>query len=381
MMKYIYIILLSVVLFTSCGKGSITITVENPSDFNRSTEMVEISVKDLENKIKPADGESFIVTNSKGEEVPSQLTYDGKLIFQSGLAANAKETFTISTGETRTYEAKTYGRFIQERKDDFAWENDRVAFRVYGPALVATDGPSNGIDIWYKRTNNLIVDKWYARELAGKGSYHEDHGEGLDDYKVGRSLGAGAMAPYVDGRLWLNGNYKTQEVMDNGPLRSTFIFTYEDLDINGKVVKEARIISIDAGSQFSKVVQEYNGAEAMEVAAGIVKRPKGDSIISGPDYLVYAEPTTNKVSGMYLGLVFPDGIKNTIIDSYKVEAKVNGGEYQHVIALADYKANTPITYYTGYGWEKFGFATVTDFENYAKNFASSLKQPLTINIQ
>ena len=71
-----------------------------------------------------------------------------------------------------------------------------MAFRIYGQALVPIDGPSNGIDLWYKRTSDLIIDKWYANDLAGIASYHNDNGEGLDDYKVGRTLGAGAMAPY-----------------------------------------------------------------------------------------------------------------------------------------------------------------------------------------
>ena len=29
----------------------------------------------------------------------------------------------------------TYARFVPEREDDFAWENDLVAFRAYGPAM------------------------------------------------------------------------------------------------------------------------------------------------------------------------------------------------------------------------------------------------------
>ena len=49
----------------------------------------------------------------------------------------------------------------------------------------------------------LIIDKWYKNDLAGKASYHADHGEGQDDYKVGQSLGADAMAPYVNDKLWL----------------------------------------------------------------------------------------------------------------------------------------------------------------------------------
>ena len=30
---------------------------------------------------------------------------------------------------------KVYGRHVPERKDDFAWENEYAAFRMYGPAL------------------------------------------------------------------------------------------------------------------------------------------------------------------------------------------------------------------------------------------------------
>jgi hypothetical protein len=47
------------------------------------------------------------------------------------------------------------------------------------------------MDFWAKKTESLIIDKWYKDDLAGVASYHEDHGEGLDFYKVGRTLGLG----------------------------------------------------------------------------------------------------------------------------------------------------------------------------------------------
>jgi len=40
------------------------------------------------------------------------------------------------------------GRLVPERKDDFTWENNRSAFRLYGPALKATGEISNGMDFW-----------------------------------------------------------------------------------------------------------------------------------------------------------------------------------------------------------------------------------------
>lgn len=379
-MKKLIVLLFSVLLLSACGEKGLKVTVENPSDFDRSSELVELSVEGVKEVLPLHENQGYIITDSKGTVVPSQVTSDGKLLFQSGLAAKAKETYTITTGQTQSYEAKTYGRFIKERKDDFAWENDRVAFRIYGPALVESDGPSNGLDIWYKKTNKLIVEKWYKDDLSGKASYHEDHGEGLDDYKVGRSLGAGAMAPFVGEKLWLNDNFTSEELLDNGPLRTTFKLNYKDITVDGKTFSESRIFSIDAGSQYTKVVQAYGTTDAMEVAAGIVKRESGDSIVTGKDYLIYAEPTTDKVSGIYVGLVFPEGMKKSVVDTYEVEAKVNGGKYQHVLGIADYKPSTPLTYYTGYGWKEFGFATITDFEKYTQNFVAACNQPLIVNI-
>ena len=52
-------------------------------------------------------------------------------------------------------------RFVPERKDDFAFENDKVAFRIYGPTL--RDSKENsGVDCWVKRVDYPIIDKWYG---------------------------------------------------------------------------------------------------------------------------------------------------------------------------------------------------------------------------
>jgi len=383
-MKRILIIILLPVFIFSCTEkeGNVKITVENQSDFDRLSELVEIPIDNVKGTVAVKDSSVYIVQNSEGEIIPSQVTYDRKIIFQPELKAKESKTFVITTGEAQDFVAKTYGRFITERKDDFAWENDKVAFRIYGPALVEVDGPSNGIDIWYKRTGNLIIDKWYKDDLSGAASYHNDNGEGLDDYKVGRSLGAGAMAPYIDKKLWLNENFVNQELLDNGPLRTTFKLTYKDLNVNGRMISENRTISLDAGSQLSKIVQAYTIKEAMPVAAGIVKRESGDSVIAMPDkgYIIYKEPKTDKADGVYLAIVFPQEISETVVDTYEyLNPKSNKEDtYLHVLAITSQDPKVPVTYYTGYGWSMFGFPTLTDFEKYVDNFSESLKQPLII---
>ncbi|MDR2039516.1 MAG: DUF4861 domain-containing protein, partial [Bacteroidales bacterium] len=266
-MKNLYFLISAFILLLSCNSG-LNITVENPSEFDR-LETVEIPTGKLMNL--PAE-KVYIVANQKGEIIPSQTTYDRKLIFQTDIKAKECLSYTVKTGTQSTFRSKVYGRFITERKDDFAWENDRVAFRIYGPALVAVDGPSNGLDLWYKRTSDLIIDKWYKDDLAGIRSYHDDHGEGLDDYKVGRTLGAGMMAPFENDSLTLNENFVGQEVLENGPLRTTFKLTYKDITVNGKTFSESRTFSIDAGSQLTKVTQEYGTRDTLTVAAGLIKR-------------------------------------------------------------------------------------------------------------
>ncbi|MBB4034988.1 hypothetical protein GGR21_000875 [Dysgonomonas hofstadii] len=383
-MKNIFVILFTVAFLFSCSGASndVKVTVENPSSFDRLSELVEIPIDTIKGKLPLKDSLVYVVKTIDGTVIPSQVTYDRNIVFQPGLKAGESKSFVITTGEPQEFPAKTFGRFITERKDDFAWENDRVAFRAYGPSLVEIDGPSNGFDIWYKKTNDLIIDKWYKDDLAGVRSYHNDNGEGLDNYDVKRSLGAGAMAPYVNGKLWLNENYASQEVLENGPLRTTFKLTYKDLDVDGKQVAESRTVSIDAGSQLSKVVQAYTIKEPMNVAAGIVKRQTGDSIISVTDkgYIVYSEPKTDKAEGVYVGLVFPQGFNEMKIDTYEDfnPVKKQKGTFSHVLGITTQQPRIPVTYYTGYGWKEFGFPTVGDFEKYIQNFAEALQQPLVV---
>ena len=56
--------------------------------------------------------------------------------------------------------AKVYGRYVPERKDDFAWENEYAAFRLYGPALLP-ENPYNGVDLWSKNSPELCIDSMY----------------------------------------------------------------------------------------------------------------------------------------------------------------------------------------------------------------------------
>ncbi|MDR1115424.1 MAG: DUF4861 domain-containing protein [Tannerella sp.] len=381
-MKRCSFLISALIWLVSCDSG-LNITVENPSDFDRS-DMVEIPVEKL--MALPA-GKAYVVIDQQGDVIPSQVTYDGKLIFQTDIKTKETLPYTVKTGAPQTFAPKVYGRFIPERYDDFAWENDRVAFRIYGAALVPIDGPSNGLDFWYKRTNDLVIDKWYKDDLAGIRSYHEDHGDGLDDYKVGRTLGGGMMAPFVNDTLTLNGNFVGQEVLENGPLRTTFKLIYKDITVDGKTFGESRTFSLDAGSQLTKVTQEYGVADAIAVAAGLVKRAEDDEAYqayteNGTAAIIYEEPDSEIVGKVFVGMVFPKGLESVISNTYTILHDISKKEetHSHVLGVTTYYPNEPVTYYTGFGWEKFGFSTLDSFQSYIGYFSVAIEEPLIIKV-
>ena len=199
-MKKIFLLAATAALLMACGGAKVKVT--NPLKLDRTNETVEISWQEVQAKVSDATPENIVVIAPDGSQQPSQVLYNGgtepqALIFQATVAGNSSATYTLETGQREAYPAQAFGRYVPERMDDFAWENNLIAHRMYGPALEATGEISNGIDIWLKRTDSLIIDKWFKPGY----NYHSDQGEGLDCYKVGRTLGAGAVGGMLIGMI------------------------------------------------------------------------------------------------------------------------------------------------------------------------------------
>ena len=95
-------------------------------------------------------------------------------------------------------------RYVPERFDDFAWESDRIAHRIYGQALIKAEGTiSSGADVWIKKDRRLILDEMYATK-----HYHEDNGSFMDDYRVGKSRGCGGLGIWDGKKLFVSSNWK-----------------------------------------------------------------------------------------------------------------------------------------------------------------------------
>ena len=96
----------------------------------------------------------------------------------------------------------------------------------------------------------LIAHGWSAKETAMKTREIPYLSQGLDYYKVGPTLGAGASAPFVNDSLWYSKNFTSFDVLDNGPLRITVRFNFEPYKADAVEVNSSRVISLDAGNFF-----------------------------------------------------------------------------------------------------------------------------------
>lgn len=178
-------------------------------------------------------------------------------------------------------EQKVMARFVPERADDFVWENNLVCCRCYGKALEGNP-TSPGFDVWVKLPGALVANEWYSHigEHGSEGYYHHDHG-GKDCYKVGVSLGAGASAPVVDGKLCLPAtNYRSWEILEEGPEKVVFALTYPEWEVaEGVTAALTKTVTVVPDTYFFKVEDVYTtNADSLCIAAGVFRHVKQGTI-------------------------------------------------------------------------------------------------------
>lgn len=380
-----------------------TITVTN-DDKTQRQEVVEVSLSDVEKKLGLQSGESFIIKNALNQEVSYQKTFDGKVLLDASVRPCGSALFTVEKGSPREAKVFVTGRQYPERVDDIAWENDRTAYRLYGPALQANKERAFGIDVWVKNTPDLEVEKRYNVELSnhpaieklkkeGKDeeahameeatTYHYDHGYGLDCYKVGPTLGCGAPGVIIKDELILPYSYQSYKILDNGPLRFTVELTYCPTDMgNNKGVVEHRILSLDKGSNYNKMTVWYEGLKSgAKVAPGVVVHSEDtESIILGKDYALYADPTDNPSAQnfqIYTGLLFPNGVEKTVMRPIEGAPGAAG----HLLGIRSIKNNEKYTYYFGSAWSKNDVRSMAEWKLRSEETLSAILNPLAVVVE
>lgn len=398
------------VLLAACGpkpSTDFTITVTNDLTFDRE-EMVEVPISEVAKKVQLIDEEQYIILDAEGNQVPYQITHDDNLLFPATVKANDKAVYTVAVGEPIEVEALVYGRHYPERVDDIAWENDRTAYRAYGPALQAKGERAFGYDAWVKRVPGLVVEQRYANELNPDTqaeiarlrkerkhdeanelyhsvSYHVDHGNGLDCYKVGPTLGCGTAALLNGDAIVYPYCWKEYEILENGPLRFTVQLTYNPFVMGKDSVVETRTISLSKGSQLNKTVVSYQGLQkATPVATGLVIHPENPTayVLEGDKgYIAYADLTDNVNNDngiIYVGAVMPEKVTEAKAAMFSDKEAKERGASGHVLAVSNYKPGAEYTYYWGSGWSKYGFDTMDDWTTYLDRYAQSVRNPLKV---
>ncbi|MCI6490984.1 MAG: glycoside hydrolase family 88 protein [Prevotella sp.] len=384
---------------TADGK-SMTVTVSNPTAHDRC-DVVELSADAVFSALGIAGGRQFLVLDGDNVERPYQLTHDGKVLFQAFVAPMKTATFTLKRGEPRAARLDCNGRIYPDREDDLTWENDKCAWRMYGPKM-HNKGVS-GFDTFAKNVTYPVQDALYHNELTsyavnarlkkvGRGSewaqlhrdvytYHRDRGQGMDAYTVGTTLGAGAPALMDGGNLIMPDVYEKAEIIENGPLR--FCVRLQMYEQHG--IRETRTFTQDKGTHLARVEVAYSGAAAgTPVASGIVvhkSQPTAYAINKKAGYIAYSDAldTPQGQNGqLFIGCYYPEKMKAL---KYQPLPEEKAGGIGHVLGITTLAADKPFTYYTGSAWSKYDVPTMAVWEQLLQHYADNIKNPLKVEIR
>jgi rhamnogalacturonyl hydrolase YesR len=247
---------------------------------------------------------------------------------------------------------RTYVKYARGR--DVAWENDRIAFRVFGPEVRNKVG--SGVDVWAKSVDYPILEKWYKLNAEGK-DYHVDRGEGCDFYDMRKRSGCGALSIWMDDKPYLPQTFDTYRISQNQDNKITFELEYKTWDVPGLEVTERRKMEMEKGTNLFKVTSTLKSKENKEITVAI-----GLSTFGNPK--IVKENQTGILS-VWEQIAPAHGNLGTAVlvnpENFAGFESYDGDEF----ILIKVKTNIPFSYYAGAGWDKSKyFSTQNDWEKY-----------------
>ena len=373
-------------LMASCAPTPVSIHLTNNLSIVRQNETVEVLIADLPEPLSSKIDKIGVYDPSENTFLTTQLIdvdQDGKmdqLIFQPQLAPSSQKTFHLKEQPDKP-EAVEYcfSRIVPTRIDDYTWENDKVAFRTYGPraqALVeeGKEGGiiSSGIDCWLKKVSYPVINKWYKASEEEGISYHEDHGEGLDNYHVGISRGAGGLAiKGADDQYFVSKNFTAHKTLATGPIRTLFQLYYADWQGPQGMIKEQKTISLDYGNNLMKIEVSIQGTD--HIAAGISLQENHGGIIDKNNLLIFKQNHFETILSNVI-LTPQKHFKSQHI--YNPQIKDQNHLFLDLKIL-----NQSLVYYVGFYWsESNQFADHEAWEAHLDHLAIKIENPIQLNI-
>jgi len=368
------------------AQASYVVRADNTLALTRTDETIGLAWADVRAKLPGASPTQVRVRDlGSGREVVSQVVdNDGngtmdELIFQTTFGPSESKRFAIeAAAPAKPAQVRVYASH-QDPRDDVAWENDRIAYRIYGQGLWKVDSLlSSGLDVWVKRVRTPIVEKWYAK---GQDEYHHDNGEGADFFDVGQTLGAGGTAIWRDGKMYRAWNFKSWKIIANGPVRAIFELQYQPWDAgSGPRVTETKRVAIDAGQNLNHVTSIFRSESPVNDlpwVTGLVKRPSvvGSESKARPwAWLSVWGPVVPKDGG--------HGDLGTAVLIPREAVSEWRESDDHYFLVSHTKPGEAVNYWVGAGWTDSGdFRDVRDWWNYLDQFAQRLSAPIKTSIE
>jgi hypothetical protein len=354
----------------------------NKLQIPRANQTIELSAKDLAPlgaksldliHVKDGTGKEEILCQAVDTDFDDYHKPD-MVIFQADFGPGQTETFIVTVGKKQTYKKsdfKAYGRFVRERFDDFAWENDLIAHRTYGTALITWKGEpltSSAIDIWSKSTSRMVIDEWYMVD-----NYHHDQGEGCDNYSAGATRGDGGIGLWTGDKLVPSINFMNSRVLANGPIRVLFELDYPAFDFNGQQITETLRVSLDAGSQLDHYIATFKGGNGPLTAAVGLKKVAGEQ----KDFDAKAGTLTSweSMETKSLGM---QGVA-AIVDPKALQGQAEDAHNNLLVVKTE--PNETISWWAGFAWDRPGKITSKEtWQKYVSDFAQGVSSPIEVTV-
>jgi len=288
------------------------------------------------------------------------MVHDPRYVSPIGVkwVGEAPEPLVPPTESEKTPRATA--RYAPDRSDDILWENDRVAHRIYGPALQKIEPPSgSGIDAWAKKVRWPFMD----RQLKTR-AYHNDQGEGLDYYNVKAGRGVGGLGIWADNKLWVSRNWASHKILKNGPDVAAFQVDYSPWPVGvERKVWETRTFTLPMGTNFTRLQSTLNSDTPEDLIVGIglskgatVAGKGGLLVDKAQGLMTYWEPNDPAHGSMGTAI----RVDPAMIEDITADADNN-------LILIRVKPGKPFVYYIGSAWDRgLDFHSREEWEAYVR---------------
>lgn len=135
-----------------------------------------------------------------------------------------------------------------QNQNALIWENDRFGAYLYGPG---NHHCWSGVDVFNKSIPGSAAIAWSKdpdlTDFFKHPNFHDNRGEGMDNYTMGAGRGVGAVALWADGEWKTYGSWEKFEIIHTGDDYVEFKLVYPSFSALGKMTYH---ITLKKGDDF-----------------------------------------------------------------------------------------------------------------------------------